>query len=186
MRANMIPERAGGSTQDERPLALIAWLAGTFEDPILRSELRVREGAPQQLPFEQLQATLAYAQRQLQGNVQIQQMDRQVLALELRLPVELAFTALPWPQRLVDAPLALSVEVTQPRLAAFHRWRPALPPLSGTVQGTLGVQGTYATLALDADMQLHELGVGDIAKDGALLAGADRSNIFYRVTGSAP
>ena len=78
---------------------LEAQLDGTFEAPILQSELRLQGDSPPQLPFDQLQATLAYAQRQLQGDMRIQQNNRDVLALQLSLPIDLRLTALPWPQR---------------------------------------------------------------------------------------
>ncbi|HXH14273.1 MAG TPA: translocation/assembly module TamB domain-containing protein [Alphaproteobacteria bacterium] len=151
-----LPEAVGGRA------SLEARLEGTVEAPVLHSELELWEGSPQQLPVEQLQASMVYAQRRLQADVRIRQTNREVLALDLRLPVDLALTALPLPQRLVDAPLSLSVEVKQPRLGLFRRWQPVLPPLSGTLQGTLSMQGTYAALAVDGDIRLQQLGVGDI------------------------
>src|SRR5262249_29624254 len=42
---------------------------------------------------------------------------------------------------------------------ALSRWHSALPNFMGTLQGDLQVQGTYATLELDADMQLQQWGL---------------------------
>ena len=48
-------------------------------------------------------------------------------------------------QRLLASPVALHVHLQQPDLAALSRWQPALPGLTGTLQGDLQVQGTYTS-----------------------------------------
>src|SRR5262245_60292334 len=62
-------------------------------------------------------------------------------------------------QRLLASPVALHVHLQQPDLAALSRWQPALPNLTGTLQGDLKVQGTYANLDLDADVRLQQWGL---------------------------
>jgi autotransporter translocation and assembly factor TamB len=107
---------------------------------------------------------MAYEQRTLLGNLRIRQVNREVLTLEVRLPIDLALRAMPLAQRLVDAPLQLGVRLRQPQLAALHRWRPSVPPLTGTLQGTLGLQGSYAALSLNADVQVQNVGLVGIAE----------------------
>jgi autotransporter translocation and assembly factor TamB len=139
-------------------------LADTLAEPRIQGSLALQPAVPQQPPSEQLQATWVYAQRHLQSAVRLEQGNREVLALDMQLPVHMAFTALPLEQRLLDAPVEVRLHLKQPHLAALQRWQPALPKLAGTLQGTMAAQGTYAALSLDADMQLQQLGMEGTAE----------------------
>jgi len=138
---------------------LEAHLSGTLTVPVLDMELTLRPEPQQQRPFDQLQATLVYAQQQLQSEVRVRQANREVLTVEARLPIELALTPLALEQRLLASPLALHVRLQQPDLATLSRWQFALPSLTGTLQGDLQVQGTYANIELDADIRLQQWGL---------------------------
>jgi autotransporter translocation and assembly factor TamB len=149
-------------------------LSGTLPAPLLKADLTVQPEGQREPPFQRLQASLAYAQRLLQGDVRIQQVDREALAVDLRVPIDLAFTALAPEQRLVEGPMALKVYLRQPNLGALARWYKGLPQLTGTLQGAVSVQGTAAQLGLDADLRLQKLGVQNTAEqlEGAIsLAG---------------
>jgi autotransporter translocation and assembly factor TamB len=158
--------------------ALDVRLSGTLPAPLLHVDLTVQPEAQRDLPFQRLQIALAYAQQLLQGTVRLQQADREVFAVDLRLPVDLAFTAMAPEQRLGEGPMALDVYLRQPHLAAFARWYKGLPQLTGTLQGAIGVQGTAAQFGLNADIQLQQLGVegaveqvtGDIGVTGHVVA----------------
>jgi autotransporter translocation and assembly factor TamB len=139
--------------------ALQAHLSGTLATPVLAIELMLRPEPQQQSPFDQLHATLSYAQQQLQSEVRVHQANREVLTVDARLPIELALTPLELAQRLLASPVALHVHLQQPDLAALSRWQAALPSLTGTLQGDLKVQGTYANLELDADVRLQQWGL---------------------------
>src|SRR5262249_33861992 len=139
-------------------------LAGTLTDPRLHSNLTLRSTPRQPLPFEQLRTTVTYAQQHLQGALQLYQANREVLALDLRLPIDLAFSRMPPGHRLVGAPVEARLDVKQPTLATLSQTRPALPRLAGTLQGTVGVRGTYAALTLDANLQLQQLGVTGVVE----------------------
>jgi hypothetical protein len=100
----------------------------------------------------------------LQSAVEVQQEQRPVLTLDLQLPVDLALTDLPLAQRLVQAPVDIRLHMQQPNLAAVQRWQPALPTLTGTLQGSVALQGTYTLLNLDANLQLQRLGLAGSAE----------------------
>jgi autotransporter translocation and assembly factor TamB len=134
-------------------------LSGTLPEPHLQGQLTLQPGAEQRLPFQQFHTTLAYDQRRLQSTVEVQQAQRPVLTLDLQLPVDLALTGLPLAQRLVPAPVDIRLHVQQPDLATVQRWLPALPALTGTLQGTVTLQGAYDHLGLDASLQLQRLGI---------------------------
>jgi autotransporter translocation and assembly factor TamB len=134
-------------------------LSGTLPAPLLDVDLRLQPEGGKALPFQDVQASLAYAQRLLQGQVRVRQTDREVFAVDLRLPIDMALTAMPTDRRLIEGPIALDVHLRQPNLSALAGWLPGVPPLSGTMQGTIGVQGTAAQLALDAEVRLQKLGV---------------------------
>lgn len=134
-------------------------LAGTLAAPRVQSEWLLRAPSQSALPFESLRGTLAYAERHLEGSFQVQQSRREVLAFDLRLPLDLAFTGLTLGQRLLDAPVDIRLALKQPDLAALQRAQPALPKLQGTLQGSVTLQGTYAALSLGADVELQQLGL---------------------------
>ena len=59
--------------------ALQAHLSGTLTAPVLALELTLRPEPQPQRPFDQLHATLDYAQQQLQSEVRVHQANREVL-----------------------------------------------------------------------------------------------------------
>lgn len=134
-------------------------LAGTLAEPVVQGELSLQPDSQQTLPFEELHTTLTYEQRRLQSAMRLQQAGREVLALDLRLPVDLAFAPLPLGQRLLDGPVELYLDLKQPQLADLYGWQPTLPKLAGSLQGHVSLQGDYAALALAADLQLEQLGM---------------------------
>ena len=139
-------------------------LAGTLPAPLLHVDLNLQPEGRQNLPFQGLQTSLAYAEQLLQGQVRIQQVDREVLAVDLHLPVNMALTAIPADQRLIEGPIALDVHLRQPDLEAFARWYQGLPTLAGTIQGSIGVHGTAAALDLKTDIDLQKLGIKGTAE----------------------
>jgi hypothetical protein len=100
----------------------------------------------------------------LQSAVEVQQEQRPVLTLDLQLPVDLALIDLPLAPRLVQAPVDIRLHMQQPNLVAVQRWQPALPALTGTLQGSVALQGTYTLLNLDANLQLQRLGLAGSAE----------------------
>jgi autotransporter translocation and assembly factor TamB len=139
-------------------------LAGTLPEPVLQGELTLSPDLPSGRPRPHLHAALAYAHRQVQSQVRVQQANRDVLALQLRLPIDLALAALPLEQRLYDEALALHVQIERPELAVLQHWWPQLPAFPGMVRGEVAVQGTLAALDLKADLQLQEFGVQSIVE----------------------
>ena len=97
-------------------------LSGTLPAPLLHVDLNLQPEGRQNLPFQGVQTSLSYAEQLLQGQVRIQQADRDVFAVDLRLPVNMALTAIPTDQRLVEGPIAVDVHLRQPDLGAFARW----------------------------------------------------------------
>jgi autotransporter translocation and assembly factor TamB len=134
-------------------------LTGTFAAPLLNTELAVQPTGRGELPFRQLQTSLVYAERQLKGDVRLQQGNRDTLAVNLQLPIDLAFTALTPEQRLVEGPITLETRLERPNLAALPHWQGGLPQLAGTLQGSIGLVGSYAQLDLKGDLQLDALGI---------------------------
>jgi hypothetical protein len=67
--------------------------------------------------------------------VGIQQADQETVTVDLRLPVDMALTAMAPEQRLVEGPITLDVDLRQPDLGAFARLYKGLPQLAGTLQG---------------------------------------------------
>jgi autotransporter translocation and assembly factor TamB len=153
------PELVGGRA------TLQARLTGLRAAPSMQIELTLHADARQRPLFEQVHTTLSYEARRLHGAVRLQGADRDVLAVALQLPIDLALAAMPLEQRLVEAPLALQLDLAQPNLAALHPLLPTLPPLAGTLQGSLGVQGAYTSLSLHGDLQLQRLGIAGAAED---------------------
>jgi autotransporter translocation and assembly factor TamB len=138
-------------------------LAGTRAEPRFESELTVQQAVSQRLPFTQFSNTLTYAQRQLQSIGRLHQGTREIVALDVRLPIDLALTAMPLAQRLLEAPLEVHMRLQEPDLAVVHQWQPATPRLAGTLQGRVDLEGTYNAVTLDVHAQLQQLGIEGIA-----------------------
>ena len=85
--------------------------------------------------------------------------ERDVLDLNLQLPARIALNELSPDKLLVDAPMALSLRIQQPDLAALQRAWPALPPLTGALQADVDLSGPYHQLALAATVELQRLGL---------------------------
>ena len=148
------------------PGAAVGNIAGTPP----QVDLTVQPEGRRNLPFQHVRTSLAYAQQLLQGHVGIQQADQETVTVDLRLPVDMALTAMAPEQRLVEGPITLDVDLRQPDLGAFARLYKGLPQLAGTLQGTISVQGTAAQLGLKTDLRLRKLGIEGTAEhlDGAI------------------
>jgi autotransporter translocation and assembly factor TamB len=136
-----------------------AQLSGTRAAPRFASALTVQPAAAQRLPFTRFHTTLDYAQHQLQSAGRLHQGSREIVALDARLPIDLALTDMPLGQRLLEAPLAVQMRLQDPDLAALRHWQPSLPRLQGTLQGSVDLQGTYNALTLDVRAQPQQLGI---------------------------
>jgi autotransporter translocation and assembly factor TamB len=143
---------------------LQAHLTGTLAQPRLQTDLALQPERPGGLPFRQLQAALAYAERHLSGGVHLHQGERETLAVDVQLPIDLAFTDLTPAQRLVDGAIAVEMRLERPDLGAFSRWHRALPQLAGTLHGALNAQGTYAQLDLKSGLTLEDLSVEGVVE----------------------
>lgn len=139
--------------------SLRAHLTGTAAAPRVEVNLTVRPETPRSAPFEQIRATFVYAEQQLRGDLQVSQAKRELLTIEVHLPVNLAFTSVSLRQRLLPHPVALHLQVKQPDLTTLSRWQSAWSGLSGVLEAELTVQGTYAALALEADIRLRQFGL---------------------------
>ncbi|HEY7496713.1 MAG TPA: hypothetical protein VIH59_37115, partial [Candidatus Tectomicrobia bacterium] len=149
---------------------LQARLTGTLAAPVLQGDLTLQPELSARLPQQRLYTTVAYEQGQLQSDTHLQQADREVLALSLRLPIDLALTRLSLEQRLHEAPVTVRMDFKRPDLSVLRSWHPGLSGLSGTVQGELALQGTYAALDLDTNLQFQQFGVqGSLAGGNAPL-----------------
>ena len=134
-------------------------LTGSLETPRLSSELTVLAPKRKSNPFARLHTTLHYAGQNLQGEVHAYQHEKEVIALHAQLPLQLSATDIPLAKRLLPEPVAVHLAIQQPDLAALQRSLPGLPALSGTVQGAIDLQGTYAHLNLDVDVALEQFGL---------------------------
>ena len=145
-------------------------LSGTMDTPQFQTDLQVHVPNRPSLPFEALHLTLDYTQPQLNGQLRVRQQERHVMELNLHLPAHIALNNLSPDQLLVDAPVALNLSLDQPDLKALQRALPTLPPLAGTIQGDIDLQGTYAELKLHSAIELRQFGlVGTLEKVNAPL-----------------
>lgn len=134
-------------------------LSGSLATPQLDGTVTLNPGTASAPPFEQVRLALQYAAQQWHSTVHLRQSQRDVLTLDLRVPIDLALTELPLDKRLLDAPIALHVALDRPDLAALQRWQPTLPPLAGTLQGSFDIDGNYTALDVKMALQLQRLGM---------------------------
>ena len=139
-------------------VSLVGQASGTLTAPRLQADLHVTPPAEQELPFDRLQATARYRRGRLSGQVAARHDDRDVMRVDLDVPLDLALAAVPLPERLLDAPLSLSLQFQQPELASLQAVVP-VPALSGTLQGNVSLRGTFAQLQVTSDIELQNVGV---------------------------
>ena len=65
-------------------------------------------------------------------------------------------------QRLLEGQVTLDMALKRPDLASMGHLSPTLAGLSGTVEGTLRVQGAYEQLGIEMDLSLKEVGIRGI------------------------
>ena len=139
-------------------VSLVGQASGTLTAPRLQADLHITPPAEQELPFDRLQATARYRRGRLNGQVAARHDDRDVMRVDLDVPLDLELAAIPLPERLLDAPLSLSLQFRQPALASLQAVVSA-PALSGTLQGNVSLRGTYARLQITSDVELQNVGV---------------------------
>ncbi|MGF1613937.1 MAG: translocation/assembly module TamB domain-containing protein [Gammaproteobacteria bacterium] len=134
-------------------------LSGDLAAPTLRSHLSLRGSGEPMRPIERADLVLSYENGQLDTEFSIIQQARQTIALRSSLPIDLALVAKPIEQRLLDKPLQLGLEIQRPEMAAINLALTEMPPLSGTLEGSLAVLGTYDKVTLNSRAELQKLGV---------------------------
>ena len=144
-------------------VSLVMQADGTFGEPELRGSLRITPPAGEELPFDRLLATVQYESKNLTGQISARQDDRDVMQADFQAPLDLALAEVPLHERLLDAPLSLSLQIRQPSLASLQTIAPG-PALAGTLQGDVTLLGTYTHLRLTSDIDLQNFGVQGIVE----------------------
>ena len=144
--------------------SLVMQASGAFREPVLQCDLRITPSTAEEWPFDRLQAALRYEARKLTGEVALRQDDRAVLHSEFEAPVDLGLANIPASERLLDAPLNLSLRLRRLDLASL---RPILPAaaLSGDLQGDATLRGTFAQLKLVSEVDLRSGGVEGMVEE---------------------
>ena len=140
--------------------SLVLQATGALTKPHFQAELRLTPPAEQASPFDRLQASARYDGQNLTGRISVHHDERDVVRVEVKAPLDLTLAAVSLPERLLDAPVDLSVQILRPSLASLQTIA-AFPALSGTVQGDVTLRGTFARLQLASDINLHDVGVGN-------------------------
>ena len=144
-------------------VSLVMQADGAFDEPELRVSLRITPSAGEELPFDRLQATVQYESKNVTGQISARQDDRDVVQADFQAPLDLALADIPLHERLLDAPLSLSLRIRQPSLASLRAIAPG-PALAGTLQGDVTLLGTYTHLRLTSDIDLQNFGVQGIVE----------------------
>ena len=152
----------------QEKLALSDWVAGraslvlhatgALTEPQFQAQLRLTPPAEQASPFDRLEASARYEGQNLTGQISVRQDQRDVMRVDVEAPLDLTLAAVPLPERLLDAPVNMSVHILRPSLASLQTIA-AIPALSGTLQGNVTLRGTFAQLQFASDINLHDFGV---------------------------
>ena len=151
-----LPEGVGGRA------SLQALLHGTRDAPVFDGHVAIHTPSQQAFPFEHAHLSLQYAQQRFQSNLKLFQHEQKVLAWDLQLPVQFALLSMPLEQRLIDGPIKLHLDVRHPDLAALKQFLPQSPNLTGSLQGTFDLYGSYAELIINTDLEIQQLGIKGI------------------------
>ena len=138
--------------------SLVLHATGALTEPQFRAELHLTPPAEQASLFDRLQAKARYEGQNLTGQISVRQDQRDVMRVDVEAPLDLTLAAVPLPERLLDAPVNLSVQIRQPSLASLQTIA-SIPPLSGTLECNVTLRGTFAQLRMVSDINLHDFGV---------------------------
>ena len=138
--------------------SLVLQATGALTEPQFQAKLRLVPPAEQEPLFGLLQASTRYEGQNLTGQISVRQGERDVMQVDVEAPLDLALTDVSLSERLLDAPLNLSLQILRPSLAYLQSIA-AIPALSGTLQGNVTLGGTFARLLLASDINLHDFGV---------------------------
>ncbi len=138
--------------------SLVVHASGTLIEPQFQAELRLIPPAVQESLFDHFQASMRYEGEKLTGQISARHDKRDVMRVDVEAPLDLALADVPLSERLLDAPVSLSVQILQPSLASLQTIA-STPALSGTLQGNVTLRGTFAQLQLTSDIDLQNLGV---------------------------
>ena len=138
--------------------SLVVHASGALTEPQFQAELRLIPPAEQESLFDRLQANMRYEGEKLTSQISARHDERDVMRVDVEAPLDLALADVPLSERLLDAPVNLSVQILQPSLASLQTIA-ATPALSGTLQGNITLRGTFAQLQVTSDIDLQNLGV---------------------------
>ncbi|MGC1951780.1 MAG: hypothetical protein WA970_04240, partial [Gammaproteobacteria bacterium] len=147
-----------------------AEVSGKLTAPILKSTATLRSSGEQTLPLERANVAVRYENGQLDTALSLTQAGRETVALQSALPLDLGLVAKPIEQRLRDDPLHITLTLERPDLTVLNQALPALPAVSGTLEGTFTIAGRYDRFTVASNAKLQRLGIADAVSqlDGPL------------------
>jgi autotransporter translocation and assembly factor TamB len=170
------PERVGGE------LGGTVRLRGTARAPEAQLDLALRDGVFGEFRAPIVEASVAYAARELTGVVDLWRRGERILSVDLGLPVDLAFADVE--RRQLPGAIRIQAQARGVDLTLLEATTPMIRQMGGTLDAQVGVTGTWERPQLTGFVELRDgavtypaLGVRHEQIDGRLRLAGDRIHV---------
>ena len=158
VRLERLPvEQIAGLLQDTSTaiglLNLDARLRGTRAAPRFQGSTSVVSASLEGRPLPDLQASFAYADRQLQTDAELRRAALPLMTAHAELPINLAISGVTGP-RLLDSPMDIRVHADSLPLETLASFTEAVADVSGVVRADVTVAGTFDSPQLSGGIDL--------------------------------
>lgn len=139
-------------------LTLDARVQGTARAPVIAGTLAVDSASRAGTTLPALRSTFEYANQQLTADATLMSGVRQLLAADVRLPVDLALSGRTGPI-LLDGPVMVDATMDSLALSELPVATPAVQDIRGVVSGDVSVRGTFDDPQLSGLVRVSEAGL---------------------------
>ncbi len=153
-------------------------MAGRARAPIIEAHVSLRNAAYRDFHVPYTQGTLRYQDLRLVGDLELRRLGEQILRVTAGLPVDLALSGAA--SRRLPGPISVRAEADSAHLEMFEAITPMVRDLSGTVDASFGIAGTWEDPQLtgylrvsDGAATLPDLGVRHEDVNGSLVLAGD-------------
>ncbi|MDH3455241.1 MAG: translocation/assembly module TamB domain-containing protein [Gemmatimonadota bacterium] len=129
-------------------------LQGTARAPVIEFMLSLRDGMYRDFRAPYTQGVLRYRDRRVTGDLELRRQGQSILNLSASLPMDLALSGAG--QRRLPGPLQITARAEGVGLELFEAITPAVRDLGGTLDATVGIEGTWESPELAGDLSVRD------------------------------
>jgi hypothetical protein len=129
-------------------------LQGTARAPVIEFMLSLRDGMYRDFRAPYTQGVLRYRDQRVTGDLELRRQGQSILSVSASLPMDLALTGAG--QRRLPGPLQITARAEGVDLELFEAITPAVRDLGGTLDATVGIEGTWESPELAGELSVRD------------------------------